>query len=75
MNINKMKELLNSQGKVKFKLYSLEYIIVKEKESVIIYALLYPNKISRYKNIEELLQKYNVFNENIIDNEDRIIFV
>lgn len=72
MNIDLIKEKLNASEQVKFKLYSLEYVIEKKDNRYIIYAILYPDKKNSYTTIDDLLDNYTIFNENIRDNEPRI---
>lgn len=75
MVVNKLIEIYQNQKEVKFKLYSLEYIIKEENNSVVIYPLLYHQKKSRYKTIDELLNYYMIYNESIIENIDRLIII
>ena len=73
MVVKELKELFERNHEVRFKLYSLEYVIKEENNLVVIYPLLYPQKKSRYKTIEELLNYYMIYNESIIENIDRLI--
>ena len=75
MVVNKLIEIYQKQKEVRFKLYSLEYIIKEDNNSVVIYPLLYPQKKSRYKTIEELLNYYMIYNESILENIDRLIII
>lgn len=75
MVVNKLIEIYQNQKEVRFKLYSLEYIIKEENNLVVIYPLLYPQKKSRYKTIDELLNYYMIYNESIIENIDRLIII
>ena len=75
MVVNKLIEIYQKQKEVRFKLYSLEYIIKEENNLIVIYPLLYPQKKSRYKTIEELLNYYMIYNESILENIDRLIII
>lgn len=75
MVVNKLIEIYQNQKEVRFKLYSLEYIIKEDNNSVVIYPLLYPQKKSKYKTIEELLNYYMIYNESILENIDRLIII
>ena len=44
MVINELKERYEKNNEVKFKLFSLEYIIQKMDDKVIVYPLLYSNR-------------------------------
>lgn len=71
-NINKLKEIFNSKGKVFFKLLSLEYIIEKKDNMVYIYSPTYPNDTRKYNSIEQLIENFIIYGNNLTDNEDRI---
>ena len=75
MNIEKIKAIFNEKGKVKFKIYSLDYIIEKVDNVVVIYSELYPNQKSTYDNIDLVFTVFLIYNENIKDNDSRIIDV
>ena len=65
-------EKYNEIGKVQFKLFSLEYIIEKQNNQVAVYPILYSNRKQYFSNIEEALNNFTIYNESIIENEDRI---
>lgn len=44
MRLQELENIFNSAGELKFKLYSLEYIIRKIDNSVEVYAILYQNR-------------------------------
>ena len=71
-NINKIKEIFNSKGKVFFKLLSLEYIIEKKDNMFYIYSPTYPNDTRKYNSIEQLIENFIIYGNNLIANEDRI---
>ncbi len=73
MNINKIIELFHQKGEVHFKLYSLEYTIKKENDFILVYADLYATKKQKFKTIDEALNSFTVYNESLIENENRII--
>lgn len=75
MSVEELKNIFNTNGEVKFKLFSLEYIIKKEENNVSVYATLYDNRKKYYNNIDEALNNYTIYNESIIDNSDRIQLV
>ena len=72
MLIEELKQIFNEKNEVHFKLYALKYTIKKENDKVIIFADLYPNRNNIYSSIDELLNNYTVYNENLIDNQQRI---
>lgn len=66
MNYESMKTLFETKNKLKFKLYSLEYIIELSNNSIIIYAIDYPTRKSVYNSFEELMNNYTVYNEPLV---------
>lgn len=73
MNIDKIIELFNQKGEVHFKLYSLEYTIKKENDVILVYPDLYATRKQSFKTIEDALNYFTVYNESLIENENRII--
>ena len=72
MNIEKIKSLLQENSEVKFKLYSLEYIIELIDDKYTIYPVLYSNRKYTYNSLKELFNNYQIYNESIINDLDRI---
>ena len=70
--IETLKQKLNEDGEINFKLYSLTYVIKKIDNQFVIYPKLYEYKKNYFNNIDTLLDNYLIFNENIRDNEDKI---
>ena len=52
MVLNELKERYEKNNEVKFKLFSLEYIIQKVDDKVVIYPLLYSNRKSTYSSLD-----------------------
>ena len=73
MNIEEIKHLLAKDNRVIFKLYSLEYAIEIVDNQVRIYSLTYPDNIKFYSTLEELVNNFRVYNESLVDVEDRIV--
>jgi len=62
-----------SNNKLKFKLYSLEYVVEKVDNGIEIYATYYQTRKSNYNSFEELMNNYTVYNEPLINQINRII--
>lgn len=73
--LNIIENKLNDNKKVKLKIYALEYIIELDNGEYIIYSELYLSRISKYKSLKELFQNYTIYNENLIDNLNRIAII
>lgn len=72
MSYKELENIFNSFGELKFKLFSLEYIIKKVDNGVEVYAILYQNRKMVYSSFQEAMNKFTVYNESLIDNIDRI---
>lgn len=75
MVLNELKERYEKNNEVKFKLFSLEYIIQKVDNNVVVYPILYSNKKNTYTSLEEALNYFTIYNESILDNIDRVILL
>lgn len=74
MNVNKIRELFVANKEVHFKLFNLDYTIKQVDDNVvIIYADIYSGRPSRYNTIDELLNNFTIYNETLIDNDNRMI--
>lgn len=72
MRYQELENIFNSSGELKFKLYSLEYIIKKVDNGVEVYAILYQNRKKAYSSFQEAMNNFTVYNESLVDNIDRI---
>ncbi len=72
MSYQELENLFNTSNEVKFKLYSLEYIIKKIDTGVEVFAELYQTKKKVYSSFEDAMNNFTVYNESLIDNIDRI---
>lgn len=75
MTYETLKKVFDEHHKVKFKLYSLEYIIEQLENEVVIYPTIYANRKYHYKSFEDVFNNYTVYNENIIYSIDRITII
>ena len=72
MKYKTMEELFNATNEIKFKLYSLEYIIKSQDDKVEVYSILYSNRKSYYSNFKEAMNNFEVYNETLMENIDKI---
>ena len=63
MKYDSMKNEFEEKNIIKFKLYSLEYLIEKVGNYVQVYAIDYPTRKSKYNSLEELMNNFTVYNE------------
>ena len=73
ITIEELKKQFITNGRVKFKLYTLDYEIIQNDTQVIIYSLQYPNNKTNFNSFDEAINNYLIYNESIIENEDKII--
>lgn len=67
-----LENIFNTSNEIKFKLYSLEYIIRKIDAGVEVFAILYQNRKQTYSSFSDAMNNFTVYNESLIDNIDRI---
>lgn len=73
MDYNQLSELFSNNKLIHFKLYSLEYNIEEENNKVVIYANYYEKNKRYFNSFEELMNNFNIYNEPLINQMDRII--
>ena len=66
MSYESIKREFETNNRVKFKLYSLEYLIERADNYVQVYAIDQPTRKSRYNSLEELFNNFTVYNEPLI---------
>lgn len=72
MRYQELENIFNTSNEIKFKLYSLEYIIRKIDTGVEVFAILYQNRKQTYSSLSDAMNNFTVYNESLIDNIDRI---
>ena len=66
MSYESIKSEFETNNRIKFKLYSLEYSIEKVNNYVQVYATDYPTRKSKYNTLEDLFNNFTVYNEPLI---------
>ena len=66
MSYESIKSKFETNNRIKFKLYSLEYLIERVDNYVQVYAIDYPTRKSKYKTLEDLFNNFTVYNEPLI---------
>lgn len=70
-----MKNEFETNNRIRFKLYSLEYLIERVDNYVQIYAIDYPTRKSKYNSFEELLNNFTIYNEPLIEIAKNIVVI
>ena len=73
MDYNQLYELFSNNKVINFKLYRLEYNIEEVDNKVVIYANYYEKNKRYFNSFEELMNNFNIYNEPLINQMDRII--
>lgn len=73
MDFETIKKKYEENKELKFKLYSLDYIIKESEGRIVIYSTLYDNRKYFYISLEELFNQYTVYNVSLMDSIDRMI--
>lgn len=72
MNYETLENNFNVNGVLKFRLYSLEYIIIKKVNDVEVYAILYPSDKKVFTSFYDAMYNYTVFNASLYSYMNRI---
>lgn len=75
MDYKSLKKIFDEKHTLKFKLYSLEYIIESVENGVVIYPIIYDKRKSYYNSFDQLFNNFTVYNESIIKSINRIILI
>lgn len=67
-----IKNIFIANNKLKFKLYSLEYMIEQKENYVEIYAIYYKNRKKQYNSFDDLMNNFTVYNEPLTNQTNRI---
>lgn len=72
MSYENLERIYNEKGILKFKLYSLTYIVDKTANGPVIYVETLPARKVSFSTFEDLIQSFTVYNEILLDNLNRI---
>lgn len=72
MNSKKMQELFDNNNYIKFKLYSMNYIIQQKNDFIEAFAEDFPGRKEKYKSFKETMNNFKIYNEPLINQIDNI---
>lgn len=75
MQYEDLNDEFERNNRVKFKLYSLEYLIEKQDNYIQAYAVDYPTRKNRYTSFKEAMNNYKVYNESLNEQLNRIVII
>lgn len=67
MSYEKLESIYSESGLLKFKLYSLNYIVEKTATGPVIYVETLPARKVSYSAFEQLMNSYTVYNESLME--------
>lgn len=72
MKYEELENIFNASNEVRFKLFSLEYVIRKTHAGVEAFAELYQANKKAYSSFADAMNNFTVYNESLVDNIDKI---
>ena len=72
MKYEELENIFNTSNEVRFKLFSLEYVVRKTDAGVEAFAELYQAKKKTYSSFADAMNNFTVYNESLVDNIDKI---
>ena len=72
MKYEELENIFNTSNEVRFKLFSLEYVVRKTDAGVEAFAELYQAKKKTYLSFADAMNNFTVYNESLVDNIDKI---
>lgn len=72
MSYEKLESIYSERGLLKFKLYSLTYVIEKTINGPVIYVETQEARKSLYSTFEQLMNSYTVYNESLVESLNKI---
>ena len=72
MNFKELQEKYNSDNIIRFKLYSLEYVIESNNNEVVAYARDYSERKERFNSFKEALNNFKIYTEPLINQIDKM---
>ena len=70
VSLNDLQTIFDSNNKIRFKLYSLEYVIEKIDNHVQVYAVDYSTRKSQFNSFKEAMNYFKV-RISLIDKDDK----
>lgn len=72
MRYEELEKVFKNNKRIKFRLFSLEYIIEMIDNKAIIYSEMYPQRKQEYFSFDAIMNYYHIYNEPLIENIDMI---
>ena len=72
MNFKELQEIFNNDNIIRFKLYSLEYVIESRNDEVVAYAIDYSGRKESFNSFKEALNNFKIYTEPLMNQIDKI---
>ena len=72
MTFKELQEIFEANNIIRFKLYSLDYVIERTDNSIIAYAIDYSERKQKYSSFKEACNNFKIYTEPLINQIDKI---
>lgn len=72
MSFKELQEIFESDNIIKFKLYSMNYIIERKNDCIEAYAEDYSGRKEKYNSFKEAMNNFKIYTEPLINQLDSI---
>ena len=72
VNLKEFQEYFDNHNGIKFKLYSMNYIIDKKDDYIDAYAENFTGRKERYKSFKDVVNNFKIYNEPLLSQLDSI---
>ena len=72
MNLKELQEYFDNNNVIKFKLYSMNYIIEQKENMIEVYANDFPERKEQYKSFKDVVNNFKIYNEPLLSQLDHI---
>lgn len=72
MNMKDLQEYFDNNNIIKFKLYSMNYIIKRKNDCIEAYAEDYSGRKEKYNSFKEAMNNFKVYTEPLMNQIDKI---
>lgn len=75
MSFKELQEIFESDNVIKFKLYSLEYVIELVDNIIVAYAIDYSGRKEKFNSLKEAMNNFKIYSEPLMNQLDKICIV
>lgn len=75
MSFKELQEIFESDNIIKFKLYSLEYVIELDDNEIVAYAIDYSGRKEKFNSFKEAVNNFKIYSEPLMNQIDKISII